>query len=375
MIEISKLKKKQFSLIMHLKLAGTELFKFKTNDCLSPIGWHIIHCLYVECIWIRSYFFGDNLLVNKLKNIADSNKIKPKNRGLILPEYNYLYEFSKNEFNKNLILCNKIKSRKKLLYFLQFLINHHSQHLETIKIILNLINLKNKNAPIKSFSKIEEKVFNFNPVYIKEGYYKIGTSSSNKFSYDNEKPEFIKKLKSFLISKNLIRIDEWLCFLNSGGYKKKSLWSKAGWDWKCKNKITHPLGWKINKESLSISTAYGYEKPNKDKPVSNISFYELEAFANWVKLKIPHEFQWEAANSNLLDKYKVWEWHNNKFFPYENFMPYPYDEYSLPWFNNNYYTLRGASIFSETELKRKTFRNFYQPHIRFIFSGGRLSTN
>ena len=69
----------------------------------------------------------------------------------------------------------------------------------------------------------------------------------------------------------------------------------------------------MNKKSLSISTAYGYSKPKKDEPVSNISFYELEAFANSVKLKIPHEFQWEAANKNILDKYKVWEWNKNKF--------------------------------------------------------------
>ena len=375
MTEISKLQKKQMSLINHLKIAGKELFKFKINDSLSPIGWHIVHCLYTECIWIRSYFLDDNLLVNKLKSLADGITIKPKNRGLVLPNYDYLYEFSKNEFNKNLIICNKIKNKKKLNYFLQFLINHHSQHLETIKIILNLINLRKKNVSKKSYSKIEEKIFSFNPIYIKEGYYKIGTSSSKKFSYDNEKPEFTKKLKGFSISKNLIQIDEWLAFVNSGGYKKKALWSKRGWDWKCTNKIFYPLNWKIQQNRLSISTAYGYKKPKKDEPVSNISFYELEAFANYVKLKIPHEFQWEVANRSILDKYKVWEWNINKFFPYKNFIPYPYDEYSLPWFNNKYYTLRGASIFSEPELKRKTFRNFYEPHIRFTFSGGRLSDN
>ena len=113
MVEIYKLKKKQLSLINHLKIAGTELFKLKMNDNLSPIGWHIIHCLYVECIWIRSYFLDDSLLVNKLKDIADGINIKPQNRGLALPDYNYLYEFSKNEFNKNLIICNKVKEKKK----------------------------------------------------------------------------------------------------------------------------------------------------------------------------------------------------------------------------------------------------------------------
>ena len=91
MVEINLLKKKQLSLLRHLKIAGEKLFKIKINNDLSPIGWHIIHCLYVECIWIRSQFLDDNLLVNKLKNIADGISIDTENRGLNLPNYECLY--------------------------------------------------------------------------------------------------------------------------------------------------------------------------------------------------------------------------------------------------------------------------------------------
>ena len=130
------------------------------------------------------------------------------------------------------------------------------------------------------------------------------------------------------------------------------------------------LLWKNN---LAISTPYGFKKTNKDSPVSNISYYELEAFAKWVNLNIPHELHWEVSHNKIINKFNVWEWCNNKFFPYEGFKPYPYKEYSVPWFNNNYYTLKSASIFSEKELKRKTFRNFHKGNVRYIFSGGRLS--
>ena len=157
-----------------------------------------------------------------------------------------------------------------------------------------------------------------------------------------------------------------------GGYNKKTLWSKEGWSWKNKYKIVQPLSWVIQNKKLSVSTPYGFKKPKKNDPVTNISFFELEAFSNWVKLKIPHEIEWEAAYYYLINKFKVWQWSRNKFFPYDGFKPHPYKEYSLPWFNKNYYTLKGASIFTEKQLKRKTFRNFYNPHIRFLFSGGRL---
>ena len=122
-----------------------------------------------------------------------------------------------------------------------------------------------------------------------------------------------------------------------------------------------------------IGTFNILKKAKKDSPVSNISYYELEAFAKWVNLNIPHELQWEVSHNKIINKFNVWEWCNNKFFPYEGFKPYPYKEYSVPWFNKNYYTLKSASIFSEKELKRKTFRNFNKANVRYIFSGGRLS--
>ena len=373
MIEITYLKKKQLALLRHLKIAGEKLFKLKIHDDLSPIGWHIIHCLYVECIWIRSQFLDDSELANKLKDIADGINIKPKNRGINLPNYEYLYKLTKNEFNRNLIFMKNIKEKKKVNYFIQFLINHHSQHLESIKIILNLINFKYNKVTEKCFSIVEPKLFKFYPINIKAGIFKIGSQNKKNFSYDNEKPLNSIRLESFQINKKPIHINEWLGFIKEGGYKNKKFWSKPGWEWKYKNKISLPLGWVFHKNNLSISTPYGFKKAKINSPVSNISYYELEAFAKWVNLNIPHELQWEASHNKIINKFNVWEWCYNKFFPYEGFKPYPYKEYSVPWFNNYYHTLKGASIFSEKELKRKTFRNFHKANVRYIFSGGRLS--
>ena len=65
---------------------------------------------------------------------------------------------------------------------------NHSQHLETIKIILNLINLKYNNVTENYFSIVEPKLFKFYPINVKGGSFKIGSMNKNYFSYDNEKP-------------------------------------------------------------------------------------------------------------------------------------------------------------------------------------------
>ena len=122
------------------------------------------------------------------------------------------------------------------------------------------------------------------------------------------------------------------------GYKRKEFWSSSGWSWRTENNITSPLNWVFkNKDFLSLSTPNGYIKPKNSMPVSNISKYELEAFASWNKMRLPHEFEWEVSFNKLEEKNKVWEWCANQFFGYKNFKSYPYKEYSYPWFNKNYF--------------------------------------
>ena len=130
MKKLLNLEKKQKMLINHLLLSGDKHYCIKINNDLSPIGWHVIHCLYIECIWIRSYFLNDTYLLNKLKPIADSINIKTKERGLNLPNYTCLLKNCKNEFKKNILFLKKLnikKNKKNLFYFLDFLISHHSQ--------------------------------------------------------------------------------------------------------------------------------------------------------------------------------------------------------------------------------------------------------
>ena len=48
-----------------------------------------------------------------------------------------------------------------------------------------------------------------------------------------------------------------------------------------------------------------------------VSQFEIDAFAKWSNFRIPHEFEWEISSNFLNDKFKVWEWSENKFFGYK----------------------------------------------------------
>ena len=52
----------------------------KIHSELSPLGWHVLHCIFVEATWIRSYFYSDETIVRKFKHLADATKIKVNKR-------------------------------------------------------------------------------------------------------------------------------------------------------------------------------------------------------------------------------------------------------------------------------------------------------
>ena len=76
----------------------------KVHSDLSPLGWHILHCIFVEATWIRSYFFSDDTIVNKFKNLADATKIAVNKRHLDLPDIQELKTYAKTFFHENIFL-------------------------------------------------------------------------------------------------------------------------------------------------------------------------------------------------------------------------------------------------------------------------------
>jgi iron(II)-dependent oxidoreductase len=57
---------------------------------------------------------------------------------------------------------------------------------------------------------------------------------------------------------------------------------------------------------------------------------------------------------------------------YDGFEPYPYREYSQPFFRAGYRVLRGGSWATRPRVATPTFRNWDHPERRQIFSGLRI---
>ncbi len=72
-------------------------------------------------------------------------------------------------------------------------------------------------------------------------------------------------------------------FIRAGGYDNEALWSKEGWGWKRKEKVSQPEHWDDPEWNKS------------DYPVVGVSYLEAEAFAKWAGKRLPTEQEWEKA--------------------------------------------------------------------------------
>ena len=207
---------------------------------------------------------------------------------------------------------------------------------------------------------------------IKGGNYEIGFAGEG-FYFDNELARHTVFLNDFSIRESLVSNGEFLEFIGDGGYKDFRFWHSEGWDWVNANDVKSPLYWhEIGGEWFQFTLA-GLRKIKPENPVCHVSFYEAAAFAEWKGARLPTEFEWETA----ADKFGWglrWEWTQSAYLPYPNFKKAAgaVGEYNGK-FMINQMVLRGASVATSPNHSRKTYRNFFHPHLRWQFTGIRLA--
>ena len=207
---------------------------------------------------------------------------------------------------------------------------------------------------------------------MEEGIYEIGFEGEG-FCFDNELKRHRVFLEKFTISPALVTNGEYLEFINAGGYKNFNYWHSDGWTWVNQNQISAPMYWHLLDGKWYNYTVEGLQPVEMDEPVCHISFYEAAAYASWKGMRLPTEFEWEAA-SEKFDWGRRWEWTESAYLPYSGFSKAPgaIGEYNGK-FMVNQMVLRGSSDVTSTAHSRRTYRNFFQPNLRWQYTGIRLA--
>ncbi len=349
---------------------------------LSPLGWHLGHCVNTETYWIQEALLGKATIPEAEKALYIPELTVKAERSAALPAHQELCEWALDMQSKNLDSLHEAMTaniESPLMtdnYLLFFLGQHYAQHIETAHYVLAQRQLQSTSAA-EDFSVLQAVPLLENYVDIAGAEHRLGELNPLRH-YDNECSDFLVKLDAFAIGERPMSNAEFLGFMEDGGYENTDYWSEEGRAWLDAEEITHPQHWRVNEEGKwygnGVSGACALA-PND--AVSGISYFEAEALASWAQASLPHEYQWEAAKrAGVIKAYgEVWEWCENSFHPYSGFKAFPYDGYSLPWFDDSHFVLRGHSVYSLPNIRRDSFRNFYQADKRHFPAGLRLARN
>jgi ergothioneine biosynthesis protein EgtB len=365
----------------------------------SPIGWHFGHIAFTEGHWLLEHCQGKPAPLAQYRDLFRADGL-PKAERQRLPSPEVICDYLQQVRGQALDYLEQapLESQARLWWWL---IQHESQHTETIVFLRHLAqfsDLEPTSSTILDWPAPPQTPL----VEIPAGSFEMGSNAL--IAQDNERPAHSVFLETYRLEQHPVTQGQYQQFIQAGGYQNPDYWSPEGWQWRQNQEITTPLYWRPQPATWH-------------HPVYGVSYYEAQAYANFVGRRLPTEAEWEKAarwpnafeisakeqssipSSNLgnFNQWQrqttpvghfpqgrslagcddllgnVWEWTSSLFTPYPGFESYPYPGYSQAYFDQQHYVLRGGSWATRPWALRASFRNWYHPWVRQILAGFRCA--
>ncbi len=397
-------------------------FVVQTAFYMSPPKWHIGHVSWIyEAILSKidkNYEFYSKEFSEYLNSYYQQFGVPQDKgkRGLVSrPTVDQIFEYFQaiNQRMENFLQNTTLSADASRLIVMGF--HHEYQHQELLVYDLQHL-LADQYRPVKKNSPPTPTTVEQKSVQIKGDLYTIGYNG-NDYCYDIELPEHKVYLNDYKIDSFPITNEQYLKFIDDGGYSDYKFWLSDGWEKVKENSWKAPMYWEKIDGQWMTQDFIGRRKINPKEPVCHVSFYEAAAYSKWAEKRLTTEAEWEKAacwdeekqrktifpwgndaptsQANLLESHiwncseigaypegkspsgcyqmigDVWEWTASEFVGYPGFKT-GFDEYNDKWFTNQK-VLRGGSFGTPKRSIRGSYRNFFRLDERWLFSGFRCA--
>jgi ergothioneine biosynthesis protein EgtB len=256
-------------------------------------------------------------------------------------------------------------------------------------------------------------------VRVPAGLARLGTDRRAwPFGWDNEFEPHEVEVGAFAVGADNVTNEDFLAFLEAGGYESSRWWSAGGWEWRSREGVSHPPFWERRDgrwhwrglfEDVPLPPAW---------PVY-VTQAEASAYARWKGGRLLTEAEYDRAafatpegrrrrfpwgdeppdpSRGNFDFTRAdpapagswpagdsawgihdlagngWEWTSTVFGPFPGFEPMPsYPEYSADFFDGRHFVMKGASPATARELLRPGFRNWFRPHYPYVYATFRVA--
>lgn len=347
----------------------------------SPAKWHLAHTTWFFETFILvpnatdyTPFHPDfNFLFNSYYNNVGDRIMQASRGNMSRPSTDEIFAY-RDYVDAKMQEYLLTLSDKKIIDLVVLGLNHEQQHQELMITDVKYMLGHNPLFPVfhPDYNLVSDGNSHTETIKINAGIYEIGHQETD-FCYDNELGVHKVYVDDFEINNFLVTNADFIAFMEAGGYTDFNLWLDEGWSWVNANNINAPMYWHQIKGEWHYYSLAGLQKADPKAALSHINYYEANAFAEWKDMRLPTEFEWEIASSQL-DWGKRWEWTNSAYLPYPKFKKEngAVGEYNGKFMSNKM-VLRGASVATSQNHSRPTYRNFFNPTERWQYTGIRLA--
>jgi len=394
------------------------------EDCMvqsmpdvSPTRWHLAHTTWFFETFVLSqrddYRIFDpqfNYLFNSYYNQI-GKQFPRAERGLVSrPGLDRIREYRAYVDQHVTDVLHSHEPSDAMARTLRVGLHHEQQHQELMLTDIKHVLSCNPTFPVYGGVQFGDStsIAKSNRIDVAEGLHEVGHGGDG-FAFDNEFPRHRVFLPAFSVATSPVCCGQYMAFIDDGGYQRPDHWLSQGWATVLERTWEAPLYWLKQDDRWMQFTLGGLVEVDPEWPVCHLSYFEADAFARWSSMRLPTEFEWEIALSQVNRNHSqvegqfadhllsrdgiihptstiakeetthrmlgcVWEWTSSSYAAYPGYQvpPGALGEYNGK-FMCNQYVLRGGSCATSSDHIRPTYRNFFPPDARWQFSGLRLA--
>ena len=351
----------------------------------SPAKWHLAHTTWFFETFVLERFEAGfepfapayRVLFNSYYNAVGDKHPRPQRGLLTRPSLEEVKAYRAQVDARLLALLPSLPPEA--LELVELGLHHEQQHQELL--LTDVLHLFSCNPLAPAYGEVQlplaAPAAPSRWVAFGEGVVEIGHDGRG-FAFDNEGPRHRVFLGAYELASRLVAHAEYAGFIEAGGYREPSLWLSEGWDWCRAQQREHPLYWRRGAAGWQHFSLAGLRDLLPHEPVTQVSYYEADAYARWAGARLPTEAEWEHAASSSgelqqLDTH-AWQWTASAYLPYPGFKAGAgaVGEYNGK-FMVNQMVLRGGSAATPRSHVRRSYRNFFPASACWQFTGIRLA--
>jgi len=227
-------------------LSDTQMLGERAHFLEPPI-WEMGHVGWFQELWLSRHLDGEATLLPGSDGIYDSFNVSYRQRW----DHRYPSRKQTAEYISKVLRrsVDRLESRTPTAedaYFYTLAAQHEDMHAENLILILQSLGYARPHwsrfDPAATSPPVVSD-YQLRDVAVPGGTFLLGASPDEPFVFDNEKWAHPVVVAPFSIASTPVTNADFQAFVDDGGYRRRELWDRRGWDWRRREQAEHPVFW------------------------------------------------------------------------------------------------------------------------------------